>query len=242
MTRLIRTPASGATKVTILSVLLVACSCVFLAAHVSDNAIRPHGFAAVVLLTVGFFAAEVFPMHVSVGADRHTISFNELPLAIGLVVLSPAALLASMLVGNGAALVLHRRQRGVKLALNLSVGVFQTAVAVGLFSMIGNRELWSVATCVGLVVATVGADTVSAFLVTLAITLFRGTAQGLWTIRVFVGGATESLAKSLLGILAMVALIEGGNVLLAAVGASSTVAYLTYRAYSSGRTRRHLVA
>src|SRR5437762_2622607 len=148
MSRLMR--ASGATKVTTLSVFLLACSCAYLAAHASDKAIRPHGIAAIALVTLGFFAAEVFPIHVSAGADRHTISFNELPLAIGLVVLSPAALLASTLVGNGAALLLHRRQRGVKLTLNLAVGAFQTAAAVGLFSLIGNRELWSAATCVGL--------------------------------------------------------------------------------------------
>jgi riboflavin transporter FmnP len=242
MNRLMRAQAAGATKVTILAAVLGVCSCAYLVAHVSDKAIRPYGLTAVVLVTLGFFAAEVFPIHIRVGADHHTISFNELPLAIGLVVLSPAALVASTLVGNGAALVLHRRQRGVKLALNLAVGAFQTAVAVGLFSLIGNRELWSVSTCVGLVVATVGADTISALLVTLAITLFRGTPQRLWTTRVFVGGATESLAKSLLGILGVLALIEGGNIALTAVAASSAIAYLAYRAYAGGRTGRRLVA
>jgi hypothetical protein len=156
-------------------------------------------------------------------------------------VLSPAALVASTLVGNGAALALHRRQRGVKLALNLSVGAFQTSVAVGLFSLIGNRELWSVSTCVALVIATVGADTISALLVTLAITLFRGTPEGLWTTRVFVGGATESLTKSLLGILGVLALIEGGNIVVAAMATSSALAYLAYRAYTSCRIAQALV-
>jgi riboflavin transporter FmnP len=242
MNRVMRAPFSGATKVASLGCILASWSCAFLMTHVSDKGSRPSGIAAVVLLTLAFFVAEVLPIHVNAGADRHTISFNELPLAIGLILLGPAALVASTLIGNGVAFVLHRRQRGVKLGFNLALGAFQTVVAVVVFSVVGDGALRSPSTCIALVLAMVAADTVAALLVALAITLFRGTPEGVWTTRVFVGGATESLAKSLLGLLGVLALIEGGNIVVAAVAASSALAYLAYRAYAGGRSGRIVVA
>jgi hypothetical protein len=203
--------------------------------HVSDKGIRPSGIIAVLVLTLAFFVAEVLPTHVRAGTDRHTISFNELPLAIGLILLGPAALVASTLIGNGAAFVLHRRQRGVKLGFNLALGAFQAVVAVVVFSTISDGELRSVSTCIALVLAMVGADTVAALLVALAITLFRGTPEGLWTTRVFLDGQIESLVKSLFGLLAVIALIEHNNVALALAVVSSAVAYLGYRLYTKAR-------
>jgi riboflavin transporter FmnP len=236
MNRVPRGPISGATKVWILAAILVSWSCGFLMTHFSDRGIRASGLTAVVMLTLAFCAAEVFPIHIRSGADRHTISFNELPFAIGLVVLGPVALIASTLVGNGTALVLHRRQRGVKLGFNLALGAFQAVVAVVVFSAISDGELRSASTCIALVLAMVGADTVAALLVGLAITLFRGTPEGLWTTRVFLDGQIESLVKSLFGLLAVIALIEHNNVALALAVVSSAVAYLGYRLYTKARS------
>ena len=73
------------------------------------------------LVWVGAFAAaEVFVVHVQLKRDSHSFSLTDLVLAAGLVLLAPGSLVTAQLLGAGMALVLHRRQWGVKLAFNLA--------------------------------------------------------------------------------------------------------------------------
>ncbi len=194
------------------------------------------------MLALAFFAAEVFPMHLGVGSDRHTISFNELPLAIGVVVLAPAALVAAVILGSGLALVLHRRQHGTKLAFNLAQLAVQAIVAVAVFDLIRHGTLTSLSTSLALVVAVVAADSVSAVLVTAAIALARGTTAGAYTPRALLGGAAESILKALLGLCAVAALIHHNNLGLIAAIAASALVYFAYRYSLTTRATRSVAA
>src|SRR5581483_5224128 len=78
---------------------------------------------AVMLAAICFYVAEAYPVHITVRLrshrETHTISFNELALAIGLVTLTPATLVVAAIAGSAVALIGHRRQRGIKLGFNV---------------------------------------------------------------------------------------------------------------------------
>jgi hypothetical protein len=149
---------------------------------------------------------------------------------------------ASVVLGSGAALALHRRQRGTKLAFNLAQLAVQAIVAVGVFEMIRHGALASASTYLATGVAVVVADTVSAILVTAAIALARGTLTGAYSPRALLGGAGESIIKALLGVAAVAALVNHNNLALVTATAGSAIAYLAYRYSLTTRTHRSLAS
>src|SRR3954447_4793604 len=98
------------------------------------------------LWAAAFAAAEAFPVHVQVKKDSHTFSISDLVLAAGLVLAIPGHLVVAQVVGQGAALLLHRRQRGLKLAFNTALfaltGSVATAVYAGLSAPLNETWYW----------------------------------------------------------------------------------------------------
>jgi diguanylate cyclase (GGDEF)-like protein len=92
-------------------------------------------------LAVLFAATEIFVVHVHIRADAHTFSLVELPLALGLFFAPPLVLIAAQLVGSGVALVLHRKQRGLKLWFNVALFASTTSAAIGLFRLLAPRPV-----------------------------------------------------------------------------------------------------
>ena len=88
------------------------------------------------VLALGFAASEVFVIHYQFRRERYTFSLMELPLALGLFFSTWPALVAGRLIGGGLALLLHRRQRPMKLAFNLASFVLETSVVVALFRLL----------------------------------------------------------------------------------------------------------
>lgn len=99
------------------------------------------GFGWFVALTVAFLAADASIFTVQGRREELRISVVELPLTVGLILLSPVALLASRLIGSGLALVIFRRARGVKLAYDLALYAAEIATAALLIRLIlGTAE------------------------------------------------------------------------------------------------------
>src|SRR5690349_7768790 len=80
--------------------------------------------------------AEAFPIHLEVGRETHSFSLNEIPLVLGLALLTPGELLAAQTLGAAAALVLLRRQSPRKLGFNLASFAFSTAVAIHVYALL----------------------------------------------------------------------------------------------------------
>ncbi|MET0772728.1 MAG: bifunctional diguanylate cyclase/phosphodiesterase, partial [Candidatus Limnocylindrales bacterium] len=80
-----------------------------------------------------YAAAEAFPVHLEVGRETHSFSLNEVPLVLGLALLTPGELVTAQALGAGIALVLRRRQSPRKLAFNLASFAFSTAVAIHVY-------------------------------------------------------------------------------------------------------------
>ena len=73
-----------------------------------------------VLWAALFAASEVLVVHVQWKREVQTFSASDLVLAAGLVLAVPSDLVLAQVLGTGAALVIHRRQRGLKLVFNVA--------------------------------------------------------------------------------------------------------------------------
>lgn len=82
------------------------------------------------------FLAESAVIHLTFRKDSHSFSLSEIALVIGLFFASPAALLIAQVVGNGASLVLGRRQVPIKAAFNLSQLLLVTGLATLVFRIV----------------------------------------------------------------------------------------------------------
>src|SRR3954449_1913808 len=67
-----------------------------------------------VLWAAAFAISEVMVAHVQWKREGHTFSISDLVLAAGLVLAAPGALVIAQVLGPPAALVLYRRQRGLR--------------------------------------------------------------------------------------------------------------------------------
>jgi diguanylate cyclase (GGDEF)-like protein len=119
-----------------------------------------------------FYLAESYVVHVHFRREAHTLSLNEIALVAGLFLLSPGSLLLAQVVGGGAALVFHRRQRLVKLAFNIAQFTVTTAVALLVFrSVCQLGHPFGLAGWGAAILATVAASLLGIVLVTLVIAI-----------------------------------------------------------------------
>src|SRR3954454_16791550 len=97
-----------------------------------------------VLWAAAFALSEAFPVHVQVKKDSHTFSVSDLVLAAGLVLAIPSDLVVAQVVGVAAALLVHRRQRGLKLVFNTALFALTGTVATTVYSLLSAplNETW----------------------------------------------------------------------------------------------------
>ena len=92
------------------------------------------------ILAAGFVVSELLVAHVTFEGQAHTVDLSAVPLLVGLVFCSPYDLLAARLLGLALVLVIHRRQRPIKLAFNLSMFALETCVAVTTFRALAGSH------------------------------------------------------------------------------------------------------
>ena len=160
------------------------------------------------LLVAGFLLAEVGVVHYDFRSETHSFSLSELPLVFGLLFAEPSHVVAAQVVGAGAALVVHRRQTGVKLLFNVANLALVAGVSVLVFqavldpAQVLGPEGWLAA-----LLAAVTGSTLSALTIVAAIALSEGTAD--------LRRLPEQLA------LAMLATVGGGSLGLLGAEASA---------------------
>jgi signal transduction histidine kinase len=181
-------------------------------------------------LAIAFGLAEIFVIHVRIGRDAQSLSLSEIPLVIGLAYASPGALILAQVLGVGAALVFHRRQKSIRTAFNLAQRSVTTTLAIGIFAGLhgavgtGWPSVWFTAT-----LATLVADVTSALLINLAIVLSEGGGRlldeviGLGTVFTIVNTALALVAV-------MVLSIDPFGLIL--VAAPTAITFLAARAFS----------
>ena len=126
------------------------------------------------LLGAAFFATGSYVATVRIGRQAHVFQLDDIPRLLGLVFVSPAALIASHIAGAVFALAGVRRQRGRKLLFNLANFALEVAVALSVFELLDpgggvGPSVWPAA-----LAATVVADLLSASVVGTVIGLAEG--------------------------------------------------------------------
>ena len=164
-------------QVAALSVVLGAAALGFNGALVLVNGMPPVDqlgtLAWLPVLVVMFCLTEGFAIHVRVRRGGHAMSVTEIPMVIALAALNPLLVVLARTVGGSAGLAVLRRQRGRKLAFNVTLISLQATVAVVVYGVIahpgaglaGPRE-WLAAYA-----AMLAADLLAIILVTAVISL-----------------------------------------------------------------------
>ena len=80
-----------------------------------------------------FGLAEVYVLHVQVKREAQTVALSEIPLVLGLTFAAPTLLVGALVLGATTAYVVHRRQRGIKLAYNIALKTADALVSVTLY-------------------------------------------------------------------------------------------------------------
>ena len=122
-------------------------------------------------LALLFALAELCVIRLEFRRDSHTFTLSEFPLVAGLLLGTPAGLLAGRLLG-AAVLLVRERRRPIKVAFNLSLFALETAVAsIVLRTVMGEASPFSPLGLVGVFAATLAATLVSVALVFVVISI-----------------------------------------------------------------------
>ncbi len=123
-------------------------------------------------LAAGFCLAEVAVVNYDFRRAAHSFSMYELPLAVGLFTSPPRDLVLATVVGVGLALLLHRRQSGLKLLFNLGHSAMGACLAVLVFHAVaGAGPAFTPTSWIAVLLATMLTSTLSTAAIVLAIAL-----------------------------------------------------------------------
>ncbi|MGN6577540.1 MAG: putative bifunctional diguanylate cyclase/phosphodiesterase [Nocardioides sp.] len=196
---------------------------------------RPDGLVWLAAVTVGFFLAERYVVHLRLGREAFAFTMMEIPMVLGLFFVPPALLVAARLVG-GAAAYLAERKALRKAAFNLALFVLETSAAVGIWHLVlGPADPLSPRGWLATGVAVVCTGVISSSLVSGAIVIASGELPASLQ-EVFSLGQLGDLANACFALVAVYLLAEDWRTawLLLVVLA---VLYVAYRSYEGARSR-----
>ncbi len=184
------------------------------------------------VMVPAFLLAELVVVHLQFRRESQSVSFREVPLVIGLVFLSPLALLAASLLGVAVAL-LRRRSGAEKLVFNLSLFALEASLAALLYRLaLDGADPTGPRGLLAALATVVVLDLVSAAAVTAVIWLkVRELDDGVLAEAVTTG-LVAALTNASLGLLVVVLVRTQPLALVLLLGVLVTVA-LAYRGYSS---------
>jgi GGDEF domain-containing protein len=188
------------------------------------------------LFALGFGATTTFAARLDVRRPAHSFALSELPLVLGLYLLSPGELLVARLAGSLAALALHRRRDVPRMAFDLAVFLLETCLALTVFAALGGGNPLGPRSWAAALLATLAAALLTALAGAAASSLEAGRSQWRMLLDAAGAGAVGTVANTSLALVAVLALSAD---LLAAVPLAvvAGVLLLAYRGYGSLRQR-----
>jgi diguanylate cyclase (GGDEF)-like protein len=195
------------------------------------------GFSAVwlVAVTVGFFLAQRYVVHLRLGGEAFAFSMMEIPLVLGLYFVRPDLLLVARLAGGLAAFVWQRKAPR-KVAFNCALFMLETSAAVAVWNfVVGTADPVSPVGWLATGLAVLCTGVISSTLVSGAIVIATGELPGSLD-EVFSLGQLGDLANAAFALVGVYILSSDWRAvwLLAVVTAVLGVAY---RSYEGARSR-----
>ncbi len=190
------------------------------------------------LWVAAFAAGEILVVHVHLRRDSHSFSLTDLTLVAGLYLLEPAALVTAQVVGTGLALVLHRRQSGLKLAFNVAQYALGGCLATIAFAALARAAAWSgpwdwAAALTAVAVATLTAD----LCIFAAMRLSDGSVYARELFRIIATSLPFTLGVATVGLLVARTAAHDPTALVLLV-APAVLSAAAYRAYTRAREQQ----
>jgi diguanylate cyclase (GGDEF)-like protein len=231
------TPGSAAARVWILTALVGSAGAALTLSVADQVAVRPVGWLPWWMLAVAFGLVEVKVIHLAMRRGVHSLSLSEIPLLLGLVFVGPLPTIGARMVGSGIALVLYRRQRGVKLCLNLANFLLEAGLAAALYlALLGPADPVGPHAWRATYLALLSTATVTALVVALAISMVEGRSLLRLLREVLPAGTVAAATNTSLALAAVtLAWFEPTSLWLMAV--VSAMVLLAYQAYTRLRLR-----
>src|SRR4051812_43581901 len=183
-----------------------------------------------------FAASEVLVVHVQWQRDAHTFSISDLVLAAGLYLAAPGALVTALVVGAGAALLLHRRQTGLRLAFNVAEYALGATLGVTTFAALSAVTTGSLSWLAAL--AAVFVSTVTADLCVFAVlTILEGRAELGQLMQLFASSLPFTLGSAAIG-LVVARTVASDPAGLALLALPTLLIIVAYRAYTRAREQQ----
>ena len=190
------------------------------------------------VLAMLFFCSELVVIHLWVRGEAHSKTLSEVPLTLGLVIVGQTQTLVAAAIGAALALVIVKRQTGLKLAFNLAQYLLQVTSALLVFALLADRGATNdVIIWIAAITAALVAEMISSAMVTLAVRLHTGEIDVAAILRADLTSYLGVIGTSSVGVLAAALLQMQAEALalLAIVVAASVTAYRGYGAL----LRRH---
>ena len=189
------------------------------------------------LAAVAFFLGETNVVDIHFLRERHSFSLSEVPGVAFLFLLPPTEYVAACVLGTGLALLLDRKQSGVRRAFNLAQFSLAAVVGLMIFHAIatpagppGPREWLAAFLAAGITSA------LEATLVATAISLSGGAPQLRLLPQMLSFSEMVAMANSSLATLAVMVLwVDPRSIVLLAV--PTAVVFVAYRAYIGEREK-----
>jgi diguanylate cyclase (GGDEF)-like protein len=182
-------------------------------------------------IAVGFAVTDMFVVHVPLRRNAYTISGSEVPLVVGLLMLSPPLLLLSRLVAGPPVLILHRRQAPLKVAFNLCNSAVEASVAMAVYRLaLDHASPLSLRGWAAGFAALVLVHLLNALTITVAASLASGSLQRSVLRTIMTMGLLGTLANAALalGAVDLVWRDRAATWFLAAIAAALFVAYRAF--------------
>jgi diguanylate cyclase (GGDEF)-like protein len=189
-----------------------------------------------VVWAAAFAASEVLVVHVQWQRDAHTFSISDLVLAAGLYLAAPAELVTALVVGAGAALVLHRRQTGLRLAFNVAQYGLGATLGVATFaalSAVATGNLTWVAALAAVFVSTVTAD----LCVFTVFTILEGRAELRRLLELLAHSLPFTLGSAAIGLIVARTVVDDPAA-LALLALPTLLIIVAYRAYTGAQEQQ----
>ncbi len=234
-TLLRRVPAP--VRVALFSVVLSSLALVLYVAFLRDQPpLTPPVAIPWYVMAVAFFAAELKVVDVHFRREKHSFSLSEFPAVIGFFLLTPTDYLLAMLLGTGAALLVHGQPR-LKMAFNLSNFAFTAAAALSVFYALESTQAVPDPTdWIAAFAATTVAAVLSALTIATAISMSGGAPQYEKLPEMIQFGGLVAIANTSLALLA-VSVLWLDPLLLALLVVPLLTVFLAYGAYVSEREK-----
>ncbi|HVF76083.1 MAG TPA: bifunctional diguanylate cyclase/phosphodiesterase [Acidimicrobiales bacterium] len=186
-------------------------------------------------LLVAFAACEVFLIHIEHRREAVSLSLSTIPLVVGLYTVDPVALVAARVIGSGIALVVHRRQAPLKLAVNLGHMGLEAVVAILVFRALAPGGELGPASWPAAVAAALASDLVQSAVLVTAISLYQRRWEGALTETMALGTAARLVDTAVA--LVVVSVLRAEPAAVALLGLAGFALVWSYRAHTALRVQ-----